>query len=201
MAKSPENYIADASNAAIDSLESISNTALDSTEKLAALNISTARTGFDQQLESTVALMQVRNFQDFLALQNTLTQPVLQNAINYYSSAYAIANESQQELKRLAENGYNEFAKSVNSILEKAAKTAPVNSEVAVAAVKSVMDAANKAYDQMNNAAQKATDIAKGSIQASTEATTKAIGKTTATTQTAVKTAASAKPASRKKSA
>lgn len=192
MATSPENYLADASKTAIDTLETLGTTTLNSAEKITTLNIDTARNGFDQQMEGTAALMGVRNFQDFLALQNTLTKPVLQNAINYYSNAYAIANESQQELQRLAENGYAEFTKSVNSILEKAAKAAPGGSDVAVAAVKSVMNAANSAYDKMSDAAQKASDIAKGSVQASTNATTKIIGKGAEKT--------SVKPASRKKS-
>ncbi|MBS1198774.1 MAG: phasin family protein [Proteobacteria bacterium] len=176
MATTPENYLADASKAALETLETATNSTLDSAEKLATLNLETARSSFDQQMEGTTALMQARNFQDFLALQNTLTKPVLQNAISYCSSAYAIANESQQELRRLAENGYAEFAKSVNSILDKAAKAAPGSSDVAVAAVKSAMNAANTAYNQMNDAAQKAKEIAEGSAQASANATSKAIG-------------------------
>ena len=176
MATNPENHLADASKAALETLETVSQSTLDSAEKLATLNLEAARNGLDQQMEGTSALMQARNFQDFLALQNTLTKPALQNVINYCSSAYAIANESQQELRRLAENGYAEFAKSVNSILDKAAKAAPGSSDVAIAAVKSAMNAANTAYNQMSDAAQKAKEIAEGSAQASANATSKAIG-------------------------
>lgn len=165
---------AEASASTLETIESIGTSTLNNAERLASLNLETVRNGF-QQMEGAVALMQAKNFQDFLALQNTLTKPVLQNAINYYSRAYAIASESQLELRRLAENGYAEFTKSVNSILEKATKESPVGNELAIATVKSVFDAANSAYNTINEAARTATEIAVGSVQASAQASNKAI--------------------------
>lgn len=179
MVKSPENHATEVSRKAIDALEMFGATALNSAEKITTLTMGSARCGFDKQMEGVFALMEARSFRDFIALQNTLSKPVLQNALHYYNDAYIIAHESQQELKRLAENGYSEFVESVNTILEKTAKTAPQGSEVAIAAVKSAMNAANSAYDQMSDNAQKASDITRGSIQASTDVASKAIGSMT----------------------
>ena len=193
MTKSPENQLANASKTAIDTFQTLSDSTLSSAEKLATLNLGSARSGFDQQMGGIIALMNTRNFQDFIALQNTLTKPVLQNAINYCSKAYAIANESQEQLKTLAENSYEEMSKSVNSLLEQAIKTVPGGSDVATAALKSFMTAANTTYGKINEAARTATEIAHANIQASTHTASKVVGETKTETP-------AAKPAARKKS-
>lgn len=174
MTKHPDHSLPESSEAALETLNRLGNSTLDSAEKLAALNIETARSGFNRQMERIAALMQAKTFQEFLALQNTLTKPGLQNTINYCSKAYAIANESQQELQRLAESGYSEFAKSVNSILDRAAKTTPASGP-GIAAAKSALDSAQSTYRRFNDSSRKAAEIAEASFKVSADATSKAI--------------------------
>src|SRR6266850_1390481 len=49
------------------------------------------------------------------------------------------------------------------------AKDVPAGSDVAVAAVKSMLAAANSAYDNMNRVAKQATEIAEANVAAATE--------------------------------
>jgi len=175
MTKSSEKDLLDeTSKVALETLDTLGNSTLNSAEKFAALNLETARSSFNRQMEGVAALMQAKTFQEFLALQNTLTRPKLQNTINYCTKAYAIANESQQELQRLAENGYSEFAKSVNSILDRTAKAVPAGSP-GIAAAKSALDAAQSAYHRISDSSRQATEIAEASFKVSANATSKAI--------------------------
>jgi hypothetical protein len=56
------------------------------------------------------------------------------------------------------------------SALDKFAKNAPAGSDVAVAAVKSALAAANSAYDSLTKVAKQATEIAEANIAAATAA-------------------------------
>ncbi len=174
MAKYHDYSLPESSKVALETLDRLGNSTLNSTEKLTALNLETARNNFNLQMERIAALMQAKTFQEFLELQNTLTKPELQNTINYCSKAYTIANESQQELQRLAENGYSEFAKSVNSILDRAAKATLVGSPT-IAATKSALESTESAYHRISDSSRQAAEIAEASFKVSVEATSKAI--------------------------
>jgi len=60
-----------------------------------------------------------------------------------------------------------------------AAEPPPAGSDVAVAAVKSAIAAANSAYDSMNKAAKQVAEIAEANVAAATSATVKAVGANT----------------------
>ena len=62
-------------------------------------------------------------------------------------------------------------------MLEKAAKSAPAGSDVAVAAVQSAIAAATSAFDNMRKSAQQVTALAQNNIAAATSATAKAAKK------------------------
>jgi hypothetical protein len=66
-----------------------------------------------------------------------------------------------------------EFNKNVVGFLDKVAKNAPAGSDVAVAAVKSALAAANSAYDSFAKVAKQATEIAEANIAAATAAVSK----------------------------
>jgi len=63
-------------------------------------------------------------------------------------------------------------------MLEKAAKSAPAGSDVAVAAVQSAIAAATSAFDNMRKTAKQVTELAQNNVAAATSATTKAVKKT-----------------------
>lgn len=175
MTASPEHFALNTSKAALQTFEIVGNTTLNGVEKFAALNLETARNQFDQHMESSAALTTAKTLDDLFAIQNALTKPTLQGALNYYRNLFAIASESQQTFKKLTDEGYAELTKSLNAALDKAAKTSPTGSDVALAAVRSAISAANSAYASINEASRKASEIAEASLQATTNATTKAI--------------------------
>ncbi|HQZ02626.1 MAG TPA: phasin family protein, partial [Thauera sp.] len=93
----------------------------------------------------------------------------------YARSVYEITSQSQEEVSKVMESQVAEMNKGVATALDKAAKSAPAGSDVAVAAVKSAIAAANSAYDSMSKAAKQVAEIAEANVAAATDATVKAV--------------------------
>jgi phasin family protein len=167
---------ASANKANVETLLTIANTAFASAERLAALNLNTARAILEDSVANAKALLAVKDVQQLVAMQATLAQPAVEKAVAYSRSVYEIATQTQEELSKVVEGQFSEMNKNVASALDKAAKNAPAGSDVAVAAVKSAIAAANSAYDSMTKAAKQVAEIAEANVAAATTATVKAVG-------------------------
>ncbi len=178
MSFNPDQF-ATASKAAVDSLLAVANTALASAERIATLNLETARSVLEDSVSNAKALMGAKDVQEAMSIQASLAQPGVEKAVAYSRSVYEISAQTQEELSKMVEAQFGEFQQTVANMLEKAAKSAPAGSEVAVSAVQSAIAAANSAFDNMRKAAQQVSDLAQSNIAAATSATTKAAKKTT----------------------
>lgn len=174
----PEQFAA-TNKANIETLLSLTNSAFANVERLAALNLNTARSVLEDSVANTKALMAVKDVQELIALQSSLAQPLVEKAVAYARSVYEIASQSQEELSKVLEGQVAEVNKGVAAALDKVAKSAPAGSDVAVAAVKSAIAAANSAYDSFNKAAKQAAEITEANVTAATTATVKAVSTTT----------------------
>jgi len=177
MFKTPEQF-ASANKATVDSLLSLANTALASAERIAALNLNTARSVLEDSVSNTKALLAAKDPQEALSIQASLTQPSVEKAAAYSRSVYEISAQTQEELSKMVEAQFGDFQKTVAGLLDKAAKSAPAGSDVAVAAVKSAIAAASSAFDNMNKAAKQVAEMAEANVAAATNATVKAAGAT-----------------------
>jgi phasin family protein len=171
MFATPEQFAA-ANKAAVESLLTLANTALASAERVAALNLNTARSVLEDGVSNT------KDVQEAISVQAGLAQPNVEKAVAYSRSVYEISAQTQEEFAKVLESQFSEFQKSVAGLLDKAAKSAPAGSDVAVAAVKSAIAAANSAFDSMNKAAKQVAEIAEANVAAATNATVKAVGAT-----------------------
>jgi phasin family protein len=179
MSINPEQFAA-ANKAAVDSLLSVANTALASAERIATLNLETARSVLEDSVSSAKALMGAKDPKEALSIQASLAQPTVEKAVAYSKSVYEISTETQEELAKMVEAQFGDFQKTVANMLEKAAKSAPAGSDVAVAAVQSAIAAANSAFDNFRKTAKQMGDLAQSNVAAATSATTKAVKKSTA---------------------
>ncbi|MBU1364667.1 MAG: phasin family protein [Gammaproteobacteria bacterium] len=179
MSINPEQFAA-ANKAAVDSLLSVANTALASAERIASLNLETARSVLEDSVSNAKAIMGAKDPQEALSIQASLAQPSVEKAVAYSKSVYEISAETQEQLTKMVEAQFGDFQKNVASMLEKAAKSAPAGSDVAVAAVQSAIAAANSAFDNMRKTAKQVTDLAQTNMAAATSATAKAVKKSTA---------------------
>jgi phasin family protein len=175
----PEQFAA-ANKTAVDSLLSLANTALASAERIAALNLNAARSFLEDGVSGTKALLGAKDVQEALSIQASMAQPSVEKAVAYSRSVYEISAQAQEELSKTLEGQFGGFQKQVADLLDKAAKSAPAGSDVAVAAVKSAIAAANSAFDNMNKAAKQVAEITESNVAAATNATVKAVGASTA---------------------
>lgn len=179
MITTPEQF-AIANKAAVDSMLSLANTALASAERIAALNLNTARSVLEDSVANTKAILGAKDPQEAISLQASLAQPNVEKAVAYTRSVYEITAQTKEELAKVIESQFSDFQKQVSNLLDQATKTAPAGSDVAVAAVKSAIAAANSAFDSMNKAAKQVSEIAEANVAAATNATVKAVGATAA---------------------
>ena len=158
-----------ANKATVDSLLSVANTALASAERIASLNLETARSVLEDSVSNAKAIMGAKDPQEALSIQASLAQPSVEKAVAYSKSVYEISAETQEQLTKMVEAQFGDFQKNVASMLEKAAKSAPAGSDVAVAAVQSAIAAANSAFGNMNTMAKQFADAAQANIAAVTK--------------------------------
>ncbi|MBN8502743.1 MAG: phasin family protein, partial [Sphingomonadales bacterium] len=83
----PEQF-ASANKATIDSLLSLANTALASAERIAALNLNTARSVLEDSVSGAKAMMGAKDVQEALSIQASLAQPNVEKAVAYSRSVY-----------------------------------------------------------------------------------------------------------------
>ncbi|MBI4985499.1 MAG: phasin family protein [Rhodocyclales bacterium] len=172
---SPEQFAA-TNKANVETALTVANTAFASAERIAALNLNTARTLLEDSVANAKALLAAKDAQELMSLQTSLAQPALDKVVAYSRSIYEIATQTQEEFGKIFEAQFAEVNKNVASALDKAAKNAPAGSDVAVAAVKSAIAAANSAYDTITKAAKQVAEITEANVAAATSATVKAVG-------------------------
>lgn len=175
MYAAPEQ-LSTASKANVEAALNLANAAFASAERLAALNLNTARSLLEDTVNNAKALMAAKDMQELLNLQASMSQPAMEKAVAYARSLYEIASQTQEEFGKIFEGQFAEVNRNVTTVLDKAAKNAPAGSDVAVAAVKSAIAAANSAYDTMTKAAKQVAEIAEANVAAATSATVKAVG-------------------------
>jgi phasin family protein len=135
-------------------------------EKLAALNFSTAKAALEDGTAYGKALLGATGVQELVNLNARTGQPALEKAIAYSRGVYEIAAEANGEIGRLVESRAGELNRTIASFVDRLAKDAPAGSDVAVAAVKSTLAAANSAYDSFTKAAKQATEIVQANLAA-----------------------------------
>ena len=168
MSITPEQF-ASANKATVDSLLSVANAALASAERIAALNLNTARSALEDTASGVQTVLSAKDPQAALAAQKSLAQPAVDKAVAYGKSVFEITSQTQQELAKMVEAQFSDFQKSIAGMVEMAAKSAPAGSEGAVAAIQNAIAAANSAFGNMNAVTKQFTDAAQANIAAMTK--------------------------------
>jgi len=171
-----EKFVA-ANKAAVDSLLSVANTALASAERIASLNLNTARATLEDSVSSVKAIAGAKSIQDVAAIATSLTQPAIEKATAYAHSVSEITSQTQAELTKMVEAQFGDFQKTITGLVEQATKAAPAGSEAAVAAVQSAIAAATSAFGNMNTAAKQFAEQAQANVASATKAATAAVKK------------------------
>ncbi len=165
--------IAATNKAGVDALMNLAHTQFAAFEKLSALNFNATKAAFENSVNIAKAMSSVKDVQELVNLNASVAQPSLEKVLAYSRNVYEVTTATQGEFTKAVEGQASEFNKSVVGMLDKVAKNAPAGSDVAVAAVKSALAAANTAYDSMTKVAKQATEIAEANFAAASSAATK----------------------------
>ncbi|HRQ56620.1 MAG TPA: phasin family protein [Azoarcus taiwanensis] len=174
MIAKPEKFTA-AQKLAVESGITSLRTAFDSSERLAALNLNTARELLEEGTTGIKSLLSAKSPEELAAMQAAMVRPMAEKVLAYYRNCYEILAQGVEEFVKPYEAQFAELNKTVASELEKAAASSPVGAEAAVAAVKSGIAAANSTFDQVTRASRQAVEMAESNLTAATEAAVKAI--------------------------
>ena len=164
----PEQLVA-SNKANVEAMIGLAKTGFATLEKLSTLNLNATKAAFDDVMGTTSSLMGAKDAQEAANLSVSAAQPAIEKALAYSRSVYEVATQSQAEITKYIEGQAAEFNKTVVGFLDQFAKNAPAGSDVAVAAMKSALAAANSAYDSMTKAAKQATELAEANFAAATK--------------------------------
>ncbi|MFC4158120.1 phasin family protein [Chitinimonas lacunae] len=162
-------------NQQLETVLRVSKIGLDSSERLARLQIDTAKQTIEQLAQTTSRLNEPRDLQSTLALRAELTQQIVESSLGLSRNLYELYSQTQTELSQLFEERLNTFNRSVVSAMDRAARSAPAGTDVMVSSVKSTVAATAAAVDSMTKAAKQVAEFADASVKAATTATSDAV--------------------------
>ncbi|AMC34142.1 phasin family protein [Janthinobacterium sp. B9-8] len=148
---------------------------IDSAERIMKLQVEIAKNNLETGAKNANALVAVKDAQEALTLRQKLTEASIEQATNYSRSLYEITSQAQAETSQLIEERTTAFNKHVVSGLDQFVKSAPAGTDVAVAAVKSTLQATAAAVDSLTKAAKQVADFADASVKAAGTATADAV--------------------------
>jgi len=133
---------------------------LEGWQKLAELNLQTARASLEQSSEQINALLAARDTKALADLVTSLARPPQDQFSAYAKAVYAIYRDANQDLASLLDKQVAASNRQLAESVETLARTAPAGSEGVVSLIRQSMAAAQTAYDQVNQAGRKLTEMA-----------------------------------------
>lgn len=156
-------FAAAGKNAAAD-LTALATSTFAGFEKLAELNITTAKSVLEDSLGSIQAAAAATTPQDVLAASTKLAQPMAEKATVYGRSVYEIVSQTGAELSKVSKDKLVDAQKAWESAVASMTQNAPAGSEAFVAAFKNAASTGQQAFAQAQAAAQQAMAQAQGHV-------------------------------------
>ena len=147
--------------------------AFEGAEKLAALNLQTAKRLLSETQETTLAALSIKDSQELIALQSGLLNHATDKATAYGRHVYEIATATAGEFTKLADMGASEAKAAWLAAVDAAVKNAPAGSENVATLMKTALAGANDAYEGMQRAAKQASEVAESNFERISESAIK----------------------------
>jgi len=151
---------------------------LENAEKLAKVNLLTAKSALAQGIESAQAVAAVKDAQQLFTLNATLAEAGVQAAMGYSQNLYQIATEAQAQFAKLVEESHASYTKGATAWVDQASKSAPAGSEGAVNAIRQGLAASAAAFGQFNQASRQVVSLADASVRAAAANASKVVATT-----------------------
>jgi phasin family protein len=161
-------YFADFNKSSVEQATKLANATFVGLEQLVNLNLSAAKTAFEVNTKNFKALSEITDVQDLVTFRAKLTESGVDNVLSYSREAYEVVSGTQAEVSKVVEAGMATLNKNLASVVDKAVKSAPAGSDVAVTALKSTMAATSAAIDSITKATRQVVDFTDASVRAAT---------------------------------
>ena len=147
--------------------------AVQNVDKLAKINLDTAKSALAQGVENAQAVAAVKDVQQLATLNATLVEANVQGVVDYSKLLYQLATETRAQYTALIEESWAGYTKGATAWVDKVSKSAPAGSEVAVNAFKQGFAASTAAFDQINQASKQVVSLADASVRTAAANATK----------------------------
>ncbi|MBP9061603.1 MAG: phasin family protein [Rhodoferax sp.] len=168
-----------ANQANLKALESLATKTYAGAEKLAELNMATAKAVLGESFAHAKAVAAAKDAQELIALQTGLFQPTIDKSAAYLKHVQTIAAASGAEFTKVVEAKTAEAQKAFGEAVDKIAKNAPAGTETAVAAFKTALTAGQNAVETAQASAKKAAETAQASFNSAATQAVEAVKKAT----------------------
>ncbi len=142
----------------------LANIAATAAEKALDLNVGAFKSAMNTATENGKAIADAKDVQSMTALQSQFAQPAFDALAAYLKDSYDILTEAQNEFGKIVEAKMTEVNKIIVSGLDQAEKNAPAGSDMAVAAMKSAVAAANQTYDAIAKASKQVQEVTSATV-------------------------------------
>ena len=153
-----------AQKAHIETLFGLTQKAFEGVERMVDLNLQATRATVNEAASQTQALLSVKDAQELLELQATLMQPLAEKVSAYSRQLFEIAADTGAEFTKAGEDQSAEAQHKFMALFDNVARNAPAGSEPLVTAMRSAMNAASGAMDQVQKAVKQATEMTQSNI-------------------------------------
>ena len=167
----PEQF-AEVQKANLEAFYGAMNLAFDGFQKLAELNLQTAKAA----LGDTHKLLSAADPQAFFAQQTAPNGGFAASVQSYRRRVYEIALGTQTGFGTIAVAQFEAHNRRMQALFETMSKQAPAGSEAAVDALKKLLASSSALYDSVNKSVRQAANMAEGSLEAVLSRTPKASG-------------------------
>ena len=154
--------------AGLKSASAFVTTVFTAAERVATLNLATARTAFDDSVAFSKAVLAAKDPKAVATLNLGAVAPAVEKGVAYGRSLSVIGGDTMEELSKLVEAEAAILGKNFDTALEALFKNAPAGSEAAVKAVKTALANANSAYEGATKAAKQVAAAAQASVEKAT---------------------------------
>ena len=148
----------------VRNLSTAATRTLEGFQKLAELNLETARASMEASGEQIRELLAARDVKTLTELVTSYSKPQPDAFKAYAQAVYTISRETGNEIASLVEQQVAESQQQLYAAVEELASKAPAGSEGAVAFTRQVLAASTTAYDQLNKAARQFTQMADSAV-------------------------------------
>jgi phasin family protein len=179
MANTPNfEQVAAAQKANAEVVVALMRTSFEGMQRLAELNMAATREFFNNSVSNANTLLSAKDVNEVTALNQQLSKPSVDQMMDYSRKVYDLVAQMQKDVTSVMEAQYSQFQKDANEAISKT-KSAPVGGDVFAAAMKTMLDQTNKAFEGMNAVARQMAELAETNLKTAATTTSKVAGTAT----------------------